>query len=241
VGDFNGDGKPDLVVLCGAPFVSIALGNGDGTFEAPSSVFIASLLSVDRSVVGDFNGDGKLDFAFISESSQTFSVLPGNGDGSFGQRRSAHREQPMVISSRGLYRQRPAQCCGGSCRVGKRRCRFHLFQSSGWGDVSPVSQVRLTEGWHQQQNAQSRALQFRGWTVGNICHPDDGRVHTNQHLRSEFERRIVLPITITFKPTKTGIQEGHLEVKDNATVKPQMITLTGVGGGWPIFAGTLFN
>ena len=86
VGDFNGDGKPDLVVYSGTPFVGIALGNGDGTFKPPQSVFVTSLLSVDHSVVGDFNGDGKLDFAFISSSTQTLSVLPGNGDGTFGQR-----------------------------------------------------------------------------------------------------------------------------------------------------------
>ena len=33
VGDFNGDGIPDLAVEAGG--VSILLGNGDGTFQAP--------------------------------------------------------------------------------------------------------------------------------------------------------------------------------------------------------------
>ncbi len=48
VGDFNGDGKPDLVVYSGTPFVGIALGNGDGIFKTPQSVFVTSLLSVDH-------------------------------------------------------------------------------------------------------------------------------------------------------------------------------------------------
>jgi len=66
VGDFNGDGKLDLVAANdGSNNVTIFLGNGDGTFqpavnygvgEAPTSV-----------AVGDFNGDGKLDLAVANE------------------------------------------------------------------------------------------------------------------------------------------------------------------------------
>ena len=61
VGDFNGDGKPDLAVASGLGNVSVLLGNGDGSF---GSAVNYSAGSVPESIaLGDFNADGKLDFA----------------------------------------------------------------------------------------------------------------------------------------------------------------------------------
>ena len=64
VGDFNGDGIPDILFPGGsnnggrAPIYLIP-GHGDGTFGQP----IASSQSAGIGVVGDFNGDGVLDVA----------------------------------------------------------------------------------------------------------------------------------------------------------------------------------
>src|SRR5205809_3912881 len=79
-GDFNGDGKLDLVVAnAGTNDVSVLLGNGDGTFR-PALTFPAGN-RLEFIVVGDFNGDGKLDVAAASYNTNTVEVLLGNGDG----------------------------------------------------------------------------------------------------------------------------------------------------------------
>ena len=85
IGDFNGDGKPDMAVANSFDdTVSVLLGNGDGTF-GPKTDYVTGSdpLSV---AIPDLNGDGKLDLVTANSTANTVSVLLGNGDGSFGAR-----------------------------------------------------------------------------------------------------------------------------------------------------------
>jgi hypothetical protein len=90
-GDFNGDGKADLVTVDRVSIgkkitlspVAVGLGKGDGTFTPTAlKLNVGNPAAV---VVGDFNGDKKQDVALVSVANgQTqVTLLAGKGDGKF--------------------------------------------------------------------------------------------------------------------------------------------------------------
>lgn len=89
LGDFNHDGKLDLVVVGSntvgsttTGYVAVLLGDGTGNFTFPLgnptiTSFVGGYLTV-----ADFNKDGNLDLAVVAESNQVY-VLLGEGNGNF--------------------------------------------------------------------------------------------------------------------------------------------------------------
>jgi hypothetical protein len=67
-GNFNGDGKPDIIA--GAP-AQVFYGNGDGTLQTPVQTTAAS-----GYVTGDFNSDGKTDIAYINVATNSATGVP---------------------------------------------------------------------------------------------------------------------------------------------------------------------
>jgi hypothetical protein len=90
-GDFNGDGKLDLAATFhdAALFpprgqVVVMLGNGDGTFQAPVTLFTLPENVYARGILArDFDGDGKLDIVVDVYESHEVLFFKGHGDGTF--------------------------------------------------------------------------------------------------------------------------------------------------------------
>jgi hypothetical protein len=108
-GDFNGDGKLDLILTDSQGF-AVYLGNGDGTFHHFTDV-VDSTYGGQEIMVGDFNGDGKLDvLVFINPgggtqvrtfiSSRAKAMAPsGRNRRSFPPRRFLGKYRGLLIST----------------------------------------------------------------------------------------------------------------------------------------------
>jgi hypothetical protein len=85
IGDFNSDGKADLIVSDQSVNLYEYINNGDGTFHlqftAPQKFGVGGL------VAGDFNHDGRMDIAFSflnsSLNQEQLTVWFGNGNNGF--------------------------------------------------------------------------------------------------------------------------------------------------------------
>ena len=78
VGDFDGDGIPDLAVISAGNTVSVLRGNGDGTFQSPVSYLVGN--TPVALVAADFNGDEALDLATANFHSASVTVLLNRND-----------------------------------------------------------------------------------------------------------------------------------------------------------------
>jgi hypothetical protein len=106
VGDWNGDGAPDLAVSTvradeetreTSGSVTVALGRGDGTFDTPHDYAPFSGASIAAVKAGDFTADGAIDLIMLNTyPTYTVSLLVGRGDGTFGSKRDFEPPLPPI-------------------------------------------------------------------------------------------------------------------------------------------------
>jgi hypothetical protein len=80
LGDFNGDGHPDIVAGTGGNEVEVYMNDGAGAYTPGANIPIGAPFDVHAA---DINGDAKVDIFVANSYGQQLSVSLGNGDGTF--------------------------------------------------------------------------------------------------------------------------------------------------------------
>jgi hypothetical protein len=240
-GDFNGDGKLDLAVTdFYTNTVSVLIGNGDGTFQ-PHLDYPTGLFPYDVAV-GDFNADGVLDLAVTNSECSvpgancpgTFSILFGNGDGTFQQ----HVDYPV-----GTY---PIGIAAGDLNNdgGSDLAVANAYSNS----VSVLLNLPVIGVFPNALNFGKEKVGVKSnpqtITIGNpsgtpIAINKPKITGTNAADFAETTNCPVAPstlvagsscsISVTFTPKSTGSRSTTLSLKDTVPGSPQLILLGGTG------------
>jgi len=227
VGDFNGDGKLDLVVANNSSSnVSVLLGNGDGTFKAPVNYSVpGDAVSV---AVGDFNGDGIPDLVVADNN---ISLLLGNGDGTFraavNYPAGSSPNSEAVGDFNGDGRLDLAVADSGSTTVSVllQAPTVSLSKTS----VMFADQVVATSSASQTvtlTNTGYETVTIASITITGANTSDFSQANT---CGSGLVRGVSCTISVTFKPTQVGPRTASVIITDNAAGSPQTISLSGVG------------
>ena len=233
VGDFNHDGKLDLAVAVPVPgpstYVSVLLGNGDGTFQ--TAVNYNAPYAPDAVAVGDFNGDGNLDLV-VGNRSSNISVFLGNGDGTF---------RTAVNYSAGYN---PSSVAVGDfnndgtldlavANSGSSTTATVLLQSPTVSlsntRLTYANQVVATSSASQTvtlSNTSALALNISSIVITGTNATDFAQTHT---CGASLSPGASCTISLTFKPTQLGSRAASVTITDNAAVSPQQIALSGTG------------
>jgi Bacterial Ig-like domain (group 3)/FG-GAP-like repeat/RTX calcium-binding nonapeptide repeat (4 copies) len=163
VADFNLDGRADLAVTHYNGSLSILLGNGAGGFAAaPGSPFSVSGTNSWEGAIGDFNGDGRPDVVVNNYSSNTISIMLGDGAGSM----SLATGSPFASGGSGAYSTAVADFNGdgrSDLSVVHRGGQVAIFLGNGAGGFAAASGSPFGSG----------AATSRGITAGDFN--GDGR------------------------------------------------------------------
>jgi len=102
VGDFNGDGRLDVLTVYNGINVSLLLDDGQGRYVKQKTFTVGDVGVGDNAnsvSVGDVNGDGRLDVLTSSGLRDSVSLLLGDGQGGFATRKTfAVGDSPNSVS-----------------------------------------------------------------------------------------------------------------------------------------------
>ena len=244
-GDLNGDGNSDLVVGNSDGFdtvqqvftpssVVVLLGNGDGTFQAPTTTHVGR--QINSIAIADFNLDGKADVVLSNAGWSDVSLLLGNGDGTL--------QPPTEFFLGGLFHYgglavadfdgngTPDLAVAGGNNI------FVLLNAAGSrAPAALLSAGALAFGNQsvgQVSSAQTVTLSYMGSTALTITSITISGAQSTDYSQTN-NCGASLPagsnrtISVTFSPRATGARTAAIQIIDNAANTPQMISLSGSG------------
>src|SRR5215204_2832158 len=152
-GDFNSDGRMDLVVTINTPEISLSLllGNGDGTFKAPINFPNTSGFDSPSVVATDLNNDGKLDVVIMHSiacftapctAAETISVMLGNGDGTFQPTRELAAGQNMHYMTSGDFNRDNIK----DLAIGSENTQLYILLGTGDGSFTRLPALSVIPG-----------------------------------------------------------------------------------------------
>ncbi|HSL43900.1 MAG TPA: FG-GAP-like repeat-containing protein [Anaerolineales bacterium] len=151
-GDFNGDGRIDVVVTIASPQISLALlpGNGDGTLNAPIHFPNTSGFDSPDVVATDLNRDGKLDVVLLHSiacftapcfAAEVITVMLGNGDGTFQTRELAAPQHMHAMEAGDFNRDGIPDLA-----IGSENTKLHILLGAGDGTFVRQPEMTLVPG-----------------------------------------------------------------------------------------------
>ncbi|HEX5838301.1 MAG TPA: VCBS repeat-containing protein [Anaerolineales bacterium] len=151
-GDFNSDGRMDLVVTINTPQISLALlpGNGDGTFNAAVHFPNTSGFDSPDVVAADLNNDGRLDVVILHMiacftapcvAAEVITVMLGNGDGTFQARDLAAPPHMHAMEAGDFNRDGIPDLA-----IGSENTKLHILLGLGDGTFARQPEMTLIPG-----------------------------------------------------------------------------------------------
>ena len=227
-GDFNHDGKLDLVIgnYIGSG-MAVLLGKGDGSFQP--EVDYATTGGTDNVGVQDFNGDGNIDIVVMVSLPTGVDEFFGNGDGTFRTPRFVSTPPPggpVIGDFNGDHRLDLVLLTGIPSGIA-------TMLNTGVIDISPTVPVVFPTQLVRTSSA-ALGITLRN-TSANAISISSVKVSGQFHLSSGTTCDVSLSagascvINVVFQPRSAGQHAGLVTILDSASSKPQVIELSGSG------------
>lgn len=232
IGDFNRDHKQDLAVANYlGDQIFILLGNGDGTFQV-NSFFSDEPTGM---AATDVNGDGILDLVLFTGVSPfprcEVSEMLGNGDGTFQLIPATYQTlgEPTQLAVADLNGDRKpdivaADYLGNSMDV---------LLNTGVVAFSPTAPLSFSPQLLGGVSASRKVTMTNGGTgalsIASISAKQPFQLTSGTTCGKSLAAGARCTLSVVFKPTTIGLQNGLVAISDSASSKPQMIELGGTG------------